>query len=392
MFVAFVLSLGVPGESMGRLSAVASLGCVSQILLLPVITRARRKRAIIAIGMTEPLLVMLTVLMVPLLPAASRLYVLMGAVFFTAAFLSITRPVMDDWQAVTIPESLRGRYLGRRIRLLGFVTIVSMLTAGRLGDWAARQGPSGLSFVLAAGCGFGLLAILSLRYAHDPGGSATPVAARDIPRVFHTPAFRRLLTGYVIYNLPFFFACPFYQVLNKKGLGMTNTQIAWAAAGYCVTKMISARMAGRLMDRYGARRMTLIAGPLYALFFLVLPIATPDRLWPIYIAWAFVGPVDTLFGLCIQTGLMASVPAQGARPAYFAVYNLTTLGLYSIGGPLTELAMRLIGPAAWTLGPLTIGRYQMLYAACGLVMFATTSAARLWPGPARVRDTGQSAG
>jgi predicted MFS family arabinose efflux permease len=307
----------------------------------------------------------------------------MGAVFSAAAFLSITRPVMDDWQAATIPETLRGRYLGRRIQLLGFVTIASMLAAGMLGDWAGQQGSRGLSFVLAAGSGFGLLAILSLRHAHDSGHGVAPVSVSDIPQVFRTRDFRRLLIGYVLYNLPFFFACPFYQVLNKQALHMTNTNIAWMASAYCLVKMISSRTAGRLLDRFGARHMAFVVGPLYALFFLSLPFATPERHWPIYVAWACVGSVDTMFALCIQTGLMASVPAQGPRPAYFAVYNLTALGLYGIGGPLTELAMRLIGPGVWALGPLLIGRYQILYATCGIVMLGTTFAALLWPRPSR---------
>ncbi len=384
IFVAFVLSLGVPGESMGRLAAVASFGSVTQILLLPIITRTERKRAIIGIGMTEPLLVMATVLMVPLLPPGYRLYALMGAIFSAAAFLSITRPVMDDWQAATIPETLRGRYLGRRIQMMGFVTIASMLAAGSLGDWAGQQGAGGLSLLLAAGCGFGLLAILSLVHAHDSGGgSVTPVDVHHIPRVFRTRDFRRLMIGSALYNIPFFFGCPFYQVLNKQVLGMTNTNIAWMMTAYCVAKMIMSRSAGRLLDRFGARRIAVAVGPLYALFFLLLPLATADRHWPIYLAWALAGPVDAAFGLCIQTGLMGAVPAQGARPAYFAVSNIVSLGLYGIGGPLAEAVMRHIGPGVWTVGPLEIGRYHLLYAACGVMMLGTTFAGLLWPRPGR---------
>lgn len=384
IFVAFVLSLGVPGESMGRLAAVASFGSVTQILLLPVITRAKRKRAIIGVGLAEPMLVMATVLIVPLAPPGYRLYALMGAIFSAAAFLSITRPVMDDWQAATIPETLRGRYLGRRIQMMGFVTIASMLAAGGLGDWAGQQGAGGLSLLLAAGCGFGLLGILSLVQAHDAGGgSASPVDVHHIPRVFRTRDFRRLMIGFALYNIPFFFGCPFYQVLNKQVLGMSNTNIAWMMTGYCVAKMIASRPAGRLLDRYGSRRIAVAVGPLYALFFLLLPLAAADRHWPIYLAWALAGPVDAAFGLCIQTGLMGAVPAQGARPAYFAVSNIVTLGLYGIGGPLAEAAMRHIGSGVWNVGPLVIGRYHLLYAACGVIMLATTFAGLLWPRPGR---------
>ena len=381
LFVAFVLALGVPGESMGRVAAMASLACIAQVLTLPLAQRAAsRKRFIIAAGLLEPLAVAVAILGVPLLPPAWRLTGLMIAVFSAAAFVHMTRPGMDDWLYSTIPGALRGRFLGRRIQMLGVVSITATLSAGWLGDWLGHGGPSGLACVLAGATLFGVLAILELRHVREIQPEAgNPVSLLAVPDVLRVKPYRRFVLGYILFNIPFLFGLPFYQVFNQGVVHMTTSQIASMSVGYILAKMVVARRLGRLVDRWGVRRFALLCGPCYALFFLGLCTAGPGRSWPVVLSWGLVGAVDAAYAVAYQAGLYAVVPERGQRSTFFAVANLAGLGFYSLGALLAEALIRRLGGTAVALGPLVLTRYNILYAGCGLLMFGTTFAGLLWP-------------
>ena len=152
MFVAFALALGIPGEKMSRFTLAASLGCLFQIIVLLVLKKVfDRKRFIIRLGLVEPVVLIAGVLVVPFLPPAFRLYVLVATVFVAAAFLHMTRPIMDDWVSSTIPAGIRGRYLGRRMQLLSLTLIATMLLAAWAGDLVGKNNVWGLATLLSAG-------------------------------------------------------------------------------------------------------------------------------------------------------------------------------------------------------------------------------------------------
>ena len=315
LFVAFALALGIPGEKVGRFTIAASLGCIFQVLGLPLLGRiANRKRFVVTLGFIEPLLLATGVLLAPLLPRELRLYLLVGAVFMAAAFMHTMRPVMDDWIASTVPDGLRGRFLGRRAQFWSLGLILATLGAGWAGDHAKGQ-PWALAGLLAAGAGFGLAAILAISRATMLRTSAMRnVGLADVRRVFREPAFRRYLLGAVIYSMPFLMAVPYYQVYQQTVLKMSPGQISRMLVMYFLSRLALSSKMGRWVDRVGARRMMLLAGPGFALFFLMVATARPDRLWPIYLAWAMVGIADAIYPVALSTALFGTVPATGGAP------------------------------------------------------------------------------
>lgn len=382
VFTAFALVIGVPPDAMGFFSAVISFACIVQVLGLPVASYVRRRRRfILTVALVEPLLVIAAVLLTPLLPATLRPFSLGLAVFLAAACLHLTRPFSDDWLATTIPSGLRGRFIGQRIRLSSFAIIASTLVVGGSVEFLGTENGPGLAALLIAGGLFGVAAALMLARATEPI-TQEPAAFQlgDLRAVFRTGAFVRLTIGTLIYMLPFYFACAYYQVFNLRVVQMRPWLIATMGVGYLLVKLLLTPALGRLCDRYGPRRLIVLGTPVYIAFFLMFPFAEPGRAWPIIVGWAFVAIADGIYGVAAPAALYGTVPVQGSRPAYFAVYNLISLSAFAVGGVLAVPLLGWLQQIDFTWGPAHLGGYHLFYTLCGLVMIPCSAALVLFPG------------
>jgi MFS family permease len=381
VFVAFAMAIGVPQDAMGYFSAIISCACIVQLLSLPLISRVRkRKRLILGLALIEPLLLILVVMLTPVLPPVLRPLSLGIAVFLAAACLHLTRPFADDWLATTIPSGLRGRYIGRRVRFSSIAIIAATLAVGSAVEVLGKANKTGLAALLITGALFGLVAALTLTRATMPVQHAPePFNPGDLRAVMCTRSFGRLLAGTLLFNLPFFFACAYYQVFNLEILKMRPWLIACMGVGYLIVRLLLTPWFGGICDRIGPRRLLWITGPIYSAFFLCFPFAATGRVWPIIFAWAFVAVADGITAVAAPAALYGSIPAQGARPAYFAVYNLANLGCFAIGGILAVPLLRLLQSVHWAWGSANLGGYHLFYAICGLVMLPCTAAVVLIP-------------
>lgn len=381
VFVAYALAIGVPKNLMGYYGAAVSFACIVQLLCLPFAGRVRqRKRYILSLGLLEPLLLIVAVLVTPMLPPSLRVMCLGLALFLAAVCLHLIRPFADDWLATTIPSGLRGRYLGRRLRVSNIAIIAATLAVGSAVEMLGRDNASGLGLLLIVGAVFGVAAVLSLIRVHPPA-EATPTrfTLADLHGVLRHRPFVRLIVGTFIFMVPFYFACAYYQVFNLEILQMSPWLIACMGVGYLVGKVVLTPWFGRVCDRTGPRRLLWISGPVYAAFFLCFPFAQPERFWPVVLGWAFVAVADAIYGVAAPAALYGTIPAGATRPAYFAVYNLLSLGGFALGGILAVPLLRLLQQAHWHWGVVNLGGYHLFYALCGLSMLPCMLAIGLMP-------------
>ncbi len=381
VFTAFALAIGVPRDAMGYFTAVISCACIVQLLGMPVAGRVRqRKRFILAVAVAEPLLLIAAVLVTPWLPPELRPLSLGVAVFTAAACLHLTRPFSDDWLATTIPSGLRGRYIGRRIRISSFAIVASTLAVGAGVEVLGKDNADGLAFLLVLGALFGVGAALTLARATKPVvREPATFAMSDLLVVWRTRPFVRLTVGTVLLMLPFYFAGAYYQVFNLEVARMRPWLIAAMGVGYLLVKLLLTPALGRICDRVGPRPLLWAMCPIYVAFFLCFPLVEPGRVWPLIAAWAFVGVADGIYGVAAPAALYGTIPAEGSRPAYFAVYNLISLGCFAVGGVLAVPLLGVLHTIDWSWGPAQLGGYHLFYTLCGLVMIPCTAAVLLFP-------------
>uniref|UniRef100_UPI00404949AE MFS transporter n=1 Tax=Cephaloticoccus sp. TaxID=1985742 RepID=UPI00404949AE len=381
VFVAYALVIGVPRDAMGYFSAAISCACIIQLLCLPMVSRIkRRKRFILIVAVIEPLLLTLAVLATPWLPAGLRPVSLGIAVFLAAACLHLTRPFADDWLATTIPSGLRGRYIGRRVRVSSLAIVAATLVVGYIVNLLGTENRAGLAGLLVVGGVFGLAAALTLTKATMPVNEREiGLTARDIRGVMHNRAFVRLVIGTLLLMLPFYLAVAYYHVFNLEVVKMSPWLIACMGVGYLLVKLLITPAMGKLCDRLGPRKLLWVSGPIYAAFFLCFPFAAEGRAWPIILAWAFVALADGIYSVAAPAALYSTIPEQGARPAYFATYNLVSLGSFAVGGVIAVPLLGWLGKLHWTWGVANLGGYHLFFALCGLLMLPCTLAVTLFP-------------
>jgi MFS family permease len=370
VFVSFALALNIPKEQLGTLVSIASFACLFQMLgLLALRKVSDKKRFTIRLAQIEPVVMIGAVLLLPFLPQPWRFPMLGVAVFTAAASLHLARPVTDDWLASSIPGSIRGRYLGRRMQIGSLVMIATLTAAGFLAKGLEKTDPVPYSLFMTLGGLFGLLAAFALKRAHLPEGTGdNDIAWSEIPAFLKNKLFMGCILVTVIYNIPFWFAIPYYQVFNLRVLHMSEVAIAVMLGLYFVVKVVLSPLLGRLVERFGPRAMVFWVTVPYVYFFFSFTLCTPDRTWPLWIGWFCAAIGDAGYSLAITSALYESVPKVGPRKTYFVVNNLLT---FAVAGLLAAFSAALTAGLKETVlevGPWKFDQFKILFLFCSLTL------------------------
>ncbi|MCE9590026.1 MAG: MFS transporter [Planctomycetes bacterium] len=372
-FTTFALALGVPGDRMGIFSSLLYAASILQVLAIALNKSVRDKKSfVLALMLAESVIMIAAVLLLPFLPQGYHLPVLAVAAFLSAGSLHLSKPVLDDWVASTVPAPLRGRFLGRKTQLLSTVSMFTTLTVGFIAEALSRPGHTsviGLGAVLAVGGVFGFLASIPMRSAMIPQTAAEAQADwSDMPGVFRHRPFRRFLVGIVIAALPFIFSIHYYQVYYIEVLHLDKRVIAYISVMAVVIRIILVPLIGRRLVRWGPRRTLRMATVMYVVFFALFTSTAVGGWWLMIPAWVFGAVGDALWVVAQASGVYAAVPHNNRRPAYFAVFNLVALGIYAVGGWLAVLIIEALKDVRLNLGAFELGQYPIFYLGCTLLM------------------------
>jgi len=383
VFIDYALSLGVPKEKTGFFLSIAYLACLFQIIGLWVTNYAAdRKRFVLFFAYLEPLMYVAAVVASLLAPVSLRFPLLIGLIFIAAASVHLTRPTTDDWLATAIPERIRGRFIARRYRLSCFVMIAVMLGMGYVARYINHSYSLGFACFLIAGCGLGLLAAYMFRGITMPKTSAeSRLDWHDIPQILRHRLFTRYLIATLLYNVPFWLACPFYSVFHLKVLYLNEITIAYLMVGSFAVKILISPFLGRWVDRFGPRRMIYAIAPFYGSFFLIYFFSNAQYAWLVFPAWWLCAGVgDSVYNVASTTALYQAVQGSPVRQAFFATYNLSCLFLAAIGAAAGTFFVNACKNFTLTLGPFTFGNFQLLYGLAFVLFVFCQFSTQLLPG------------
>ncbi len=389
IFVNYALSLGVAKEKMGYFTSLVSIACLFQMLALmlsPYILN--KKRYALTLGFVEPVIMIAAVLTAPLVPPGWRLPFVTLAVFMAAALLHLTKPTTDDWISASIPDGIRGRYLGRRMQLQSFALIATTIVSGFMAERVDRSASWDWALLMTVGGLFGVLAIRAMARASMPDvSSAARVCWRDFGAVVRDRPFRLCVAGYLCISLPFFVACPYYQVFYLRVLQLNESVIAALIAGYYIMRIVCLPMLGRLTDRVGVRPVLWLTLPIYVVFFAGLALLNPACRWPLALLWTLAGIADSALGVANLSAIYRCVPAIRVRQAYFAFLNVLLLVFNAVGALLGVPFLEALKHFSFSVGSVEFGHFNLLFGLCGALMIPCVFAARLYPA-GRGQDTG----
>ncbi|MBI3987839.1 MAG: MFS transporter [Lentisphaerae bacterium] len=383
IFVAFVLALGLPREAMGFLASAASATVLFQVLSVALNYRIRdKKKFVLILLFVEPAIFALALFTIPFLPTPLRIPVLLSVIFFTMAAPQLTAPMVSEWQASTIPEPLRGRFLGRQIQVVSASGMAAMLSVGLAAQCFKITNVMGLAAILSAGAAVGIFAAIPLRRVTLPVISAVSKTTRnDLLAILKNRPFVRLTLGVLLFNFPFYFLAPYYQVITLSILRMNPLLIALTLTAYGIIKIFTVRYSGRYIDRHGSRKIIVGATILYALFFAGFIFSRPDNLWPLFAGYAICGLVEGAWGIAITSARFSVLPAAGGRQAYFMVFNLANAGANMLFALLSVPVLRFFRDLSASVGPFEFGQYHFFFLTGTAVLLALgLYSVRFFPG------------
>lgn len=391
LFTTFALALGIGRDNMGVVSSLLYAACALQLVAISLNRYVRdKKQFVLGLMVVEPAIMILAVLTLPFLPQGWRLPMVAMAAFVSAGTLHLSRPVMDDWVAASIPPPLRGRYVGRRTQAISVVTMVATLAAGFLAEKLSdpmHLSVLGLALALAVGAVFGMLSAIPLRSAMLPRVTQNAQADwSDLPDTFRYAPFRRFVIGILITAAPFAFSLHYYQVFAIDVLQLDKRVLAAINIGYVIIRIAVLPLIGRRLVRWGPRLTLRLSAFCYVAFFACYALTALGGVWFIALGWVIAAVGDSFWNIAQSAGMYASVPQTRSRPAYFAVCNLLIFGMYAVGGWIAVPLIHVLRDIEFSIGPYVFGQYHIYYLGCALLMVPCTLGPSLLMSQQETRD------
>jgi MFS family permease len=326
----YILALGATSAQVGLMSSFSSM--VSALFLLPgailVERYGHRKEFTMAFGGGVSRLAILVLALLPFFVGGT-------AIVWVAIALSVTRDSFANlsfpaWVSVTadiVPMEGRGRYFASRNFIMGLTGMLAILLIGvlitRTSIPIGYQVALGLAFIL------GLASTFSFSRLRDPRSSFTPARAagsfslRTILRELKAhPHFLALGLVMAFWNFSLNIAGPFFNVYMVQNLKFTATMVGIASIATSVTGLLIQRRVGRLSDRWGPRKVQMIAMALIP----ILPFAWLfiTQFWHVMLLNSFSGALWGAFNL-VSFNFLLSLTPDAQRARFSAFYQILVM-------------------------------------------------------------------
>lgn len=318
--------------------AVQSLGqFLSPLLAVSIIEhRPHAKRMGVVFGSAMRVQILLLGLVALLIPqgalALALVWTFVGLFGLAQGMQGVAFQIV---MAKVIPLDRRGRLLGLRDLVSGFVFIgVSAVGGWLLETYGFAQG-NGYTFLLAfVLTSLGLGAFASVR---EPAGrelrEPTPFLqrVRELPGLLRAePDFRRFLSARLLASGGRG-ALPLYIVWITREHGMSGTRLAWLTVMFSIAQSVSTTGWGYLGDRRGYKGVFILSTACSLVGTLAL-LAVPG-LWVSYVTYALIGAGLGGFMIAGQN-LVLEFGSERERAMRIAMHNASTelVGMFAFLG------------------------------------------------------------
>ncbi len=293
------LALGANESQYGKLAGAIFVGGSMQLLVAPMLhwLRTRRRFCLAGLGTTRFLRICLAAS--PLLALggstpAQIMWVMFALLLLSAITGTASETARQSWMSDLVPSGRLGHFIGWRSAIMRLAAILAMLAySGYIELWRMHGQPliTGFQILIVFGTGLGVVGLVCLGKAPEPRMSEqlTPRArwaAVSLP--FRDRRFRRFILFFCTWTFSMPLAGLFFHLYMLDYLGMQDRPLGFFLVGVTdiismAIGMASARMWGRLSDKWGTKRMLMRAGFVMALFPLLWIPITPRFWWLIFI-------------------------------------------------------------------------------------------------------------
>lgn len=335
---ALIVTLGGAEGRIGFGAAAVHIGAVGMLMANPIINYigSRRIYSLICLGVVRSLRLLIAALPLMVFLGMGResfYYPLMACVVVSMFFGMSAEVARRSWISDLVGAEYRGRFFGRRTRIVALTNAGVLLVGGALLAWSKSDAfplrGDGVALMLAillgAGGAAGWIGWSLLYRAPDPPISRPRRRTgfiRSLKIPWRRPRFRPLM---IVATAQFFAAgvcgIMFFDYYMLRYLGMNWMLIAMVnVVGFLATGA-SANFFGAWADRAGAKRVLIVAMVGKAAYPIIWIFATPGN-WPIVFVFVLVRVFNSAMLVSLLRLSLDLSPARN-RAAYLAMYQAT---------------------------------------------------------------------
>ncbi len=307
------------------------------------------------------------------IPISLKLFFVIVAL--TGILGTITGTVWNSWMSELVPEDRRGRFFGTRNAVLGVIGVVTAFSAGRAMDALKARGHEQLGYGLAFSLAtvFGLISTLALSRQPEPPLSTRPALSlrRLLLGPLKEPQFRRLITFQAVYSLTGTLASPFYMVHLFRNLHFPFAAVGVYSVLGGLTGMVFQLFWGRVIDRFGARPVTILGFSLVGIMPWLWLFATPSFRLPIWLDGISNGIIWSCAHLGLWNLLLELADDPQHKESYFAIYTVVAGLCAFAASTISGIIAQALRGFHITLFGREFVNYHVLFLAAGTARFAS---------------------
>lgn len=286
----------LPKPAIGLLTAMPYLANFLQIFAAPFFLRWRAPKTLTVLGATCGAVAWLGfVVLLGVVPrdqpgVAARWFI--GWFFLISACGAVTGVSWNTWIQDWVPTRLRGKFFGRRNRLLQISTLTFLLVAG----WVLARWQYAIGAFQAIIVGAVALRAFSIWWQWiSPTRSHRPTTAAPLPLLAQVQVLRRShsLLWFVAFGAVWSFAAncfgPFYQVFLFEQLNLSSFDVGLLSTVSALGGALALPAWGRLLDRYGNRPVMAVSLLVWQVVNALWCFLTPHSHTIVYFIWALGG-------------------------------------------------------------------------------------------------------
>jgi MFS family permease/predicted heme/steroid binding protein len=334
---AFALALGADNIYIGLLSSIPLLfWTLAQMPSAKLVERIGSRKSITFTSITLSRLMWVLIILIPFMNLHGNLMFLLLFVTISSLLHGMSNPAWTSWMGDLVPQKIRGKYFGARMRASTFFSMLALLLCILIFQMYPKTTLEGFQIVFFLGVISGLCSSFYLRKVAEPDFMLEEKEAKERQKCISVRdkrpgnRLKKFLLIFFIWNFSVMLASPFFVVRLIETL---HADYYWIAVQIIIDNFFMFAFQGlwgKYSDRFGNKLIMSVCAIGAAFYpFCWLFITDPIQIIPVEIlsgiAWGGFNLTYFNYLICV------SPPDK--RPKYSAMFNVV-LGTSGVIGPI----------------------------------------------------------
>jgi MFS family permease len=380
--------LGANDFELGLLAAIPFALQSAQLLSPYFFGKPERSRTNIARTLALSRLLWLAVIPLPFFQGAWRLYVLIGIEAISSLLTMVSSPAWLSWMADVVPRRLRGRFFSRRNAAVAAATVIGTICGSLILDWSRLHDNEAIGFVaiLLLGALGALMAWRAMNRIPDMSREveATKSQKVDLLMPIRDKGFRKVLVVFAVWNVAIGLSAAFFAPHMLLNLKMSFFQIGLYSCATAMIAVVSSRIWGGVIDRFGSKPVLKICVFGISLIPLIWLFVQRDSIWILIPEAAYSGLLWAGFNLAAFTLPLDRSPKEH-RTVYLSVFATVTGLAFFVASLGAGYSAEILSEWTYVLYGNPLNNYHLLFIGSALVRLATAGLMSAFHEPAETR-------